>query len=151
MSRILERGYAFLIDYGFWEGEEPGPVHAYRDQKLLENVLDDPGSRDVTAAVDLSAVAAEARAAGRGVWGPVPQRGALLALGFRLWVQGIRGRQEQAQQAGDWREANRLFGARSKASILVDEGKLGGLRWLALGTKDLPAPVCMLGDRETGC
>lgn len=151
ISRVLERGYAFLIDYGFWEGEAPGPVHAYRDQHVLEDVLNDPGSRDVTAAVDLSAVAAEARAAGLNVWGPVSQRDALLALGFRLWIRGVRRGQEDAEQAGEWREANRLFGERSKASILIDDGKLGGLRWLVLGTSGLPAPACVLGDRETGC
>jgi SAM-dependent MidA family methyltransferase len=147
----LARGYAFLFDYGFTAGESPGPVHAYRDHRVLAEVLEDPGSRDVTVAVDFGAIAAQAERAGLQVWGPVSQREALLGLGFRTWLQGVRSRQQEAEAVGNWRAANRLFAARSKASILVDEGKLGGLRLLVLGTKGLPAPVAALGDREAGC
>lgn len=151
IADALERGYAFLFDYGFAAGETPGPVHAYREHQVLADVFDNPGSRDVTAAVDFAALAAEAKRAGLQVWGPLSQRDALLGLGFRTWVQGIRRRQHEAERIGDWRTANRLFAERSKASILVDEGKLGGLRLLVLGTKDLPAPAAALADREAGC
>jgi SAM-dependent MidA family methyltransferase len=147
----LERGYAFLFDYGFVAGETPGPVHAYRRHEVLADVLEEPGGRDVTAAVDFAALAGEAERAGLQVWGPVPQRDALLGLGFRTWMQGVRNRQHEAETAADWRGANRLFAERSKASILVDEGKLGGLRLLVLGTKGLPAPAAALGDRDAGC
>lgn len=148
ISAALERGYAFLFDYGFVEGETPGPVHAYRDHRVLEEVLAEPGSRDITAAVDLETVAAEARQAGLQIWGPVTQRDALLALGHRLWSAGVRNRQIETADA---REANRLYEARSRASILIDEAKLGGLYLLAFGTEGLPAPAAVLGDRELGC
>jgi SAM-dependent MidA family methyltransferase len=151
MARILERGYAFLIDYGFEAGESPGPVHAYRDQDVLAEVLADPGSRDVTAAVDWEAIGVEAERAGLQVWGPVAQREALLALGYRMWSAGVRRRQAEAEAAGDWRTATRLYGERSRASILIDPAKLGGLQLMALGTEGLPAPVAVLGDRDTGC
>jgi SAM-dependent MidA family methyltransferase len=151
IAAALHRGYAFLFDYGFEAGESPGPVHAYRDHEVLGDVLEEPGSRDVTAAVDFAAVAGEAERAGLQVWGPVPQRDALLGLGVRAWLRGVRRRQQEAEAGGDWRAANRLFAARSKASILVDEGKLGGLRLLVLGTKGLPAPAAALGDRDAGC
>jgi SAM-dependent MidA family methyltransferase len=151
IAHALERGYAFLFDYGFVAGEAPGPVHAYRNHRVLADVLDEPGTRDVTAAVDFAALAGEADRAGLQVWGPVPQRDALLGLGLRTWMQGVRHRQQEAEAAGDWRGANRLFAERSKASILVDEGKLGGLRLLVLGTKGLPAPAAALGDRDAGC
>jgi SAM-dependent MidA family methyltransferase len=147
----LDRGYAFLIDYGFGAGESPGPVHAYRDQDVLPEVLADPGSHDVTAAVDWEAIGAAALAAGLRVWGPVPQREALLALGFRMWSAGVRRRQAEAEEAGDWRTATRLYGERSKGTILIDPAKLGGLGVLALATEGLPPPVAVLGDRETGC
>jgi SAM-dependent MidA family methyltransferase len=147
----LRRGYAFFLDYGFAGENSPGPVHAYRDHRVLEDVLAEPGSRDVTAAVDLDAVAAEARRGGLQTWGPVTQREALLALGYRLWSSGVRTRQAEAEAAGDWRTANRLFEARSRASILIDEGKLGGLFLLAFGTDGLLPPAAVLGDRETGC
>jgi SAM-dependent MidA family methyltransferase len=151
LASVLHRGYSFFFDYGTGPDASPGPVHAYRDHRLVAEVLAEPGSRDVTAGVDLEAVADAARRAGLQVWGPVPQREALLALGYRLWASGVRTRQAQAQAAGDWRRANRLFEARSRASILLDPGKLGGLWLLAFGTKGLPPPAAVLGDRETGC
>lgn len=151
LAAALDRGYALLFDYGFGAEVPPGPVHAYRDHRVLAEVLEDPGSRDVTAAVDLDAVAAEAGRSGLQVWGPLPQREALLGLGYRLWASGVRTRQAEAEANGDWREANRLFAARSRASILVDPAKLGGLRLLALGTEGLPPPAAVLGDRQIGC
>jgi hypothetical protein len=85
------------------------------------------------------------------VWAPVSQRDALLGLGFRLWTAGVRTRQSEAERAGDWRTATRLFEARSRASILVDGGKLGGLWVLAFATEGLPPPATALGDRHAGC
>ena len=151
IAGVLDRGYAFLFDYGFTGPEPPGPVHAYRDHRVLAEILEDPGSRDVTAAVDLDAVADQARRAGVQVWGPVSQRQALLGLGYRMWASGVRTRQGEAEARGDWREAIRLYAARSRASILIDPAKLGGLRVLAFGTEGLPAPAAARGDRQTGC
>jgi SAM-dependent MidA family methyltransferase len=151
LGQVLARGYSFFFDYGFGGDSAPGPVHAYRDQGVTDEVLAEPGSRDVTAAVDLEVVAAEARRAGLQVWGPVSQREALLALGYRLWAAGVRARQADAEATSDWRGANRLFEARSRGSILIDEGKLGSLALLAFGTEGLPPPAAVLGDRETGC
>ena len=146
IAATLDRGYAFLFDYG-----PTGPVHAYREHRALAEVLDEPGSRDVTAGVDLGVVADVASRAGLQAWGPVPQRDALLALGYRLWTAGVRTRQAEAEAAGDWRTANRLFEARSRASILIDPGKLGGLWLVSFGTEGVPPPAAVLGDRETGC
>lgn len=151
LASVLERGYAFLFDYGFGPDETPGPVHAYRDHRVLADVLEEPGSRDVTAAVDLGALAAAARAAGLQVWGPLTQRDALLGLGFRTWMQGLRSRQTEAQLRRSWLDASRLYSERNKASLLIDPDKLGGLRLVVLGTDGLPAPAAALGDRSTGC
>jgi SAM-dependent MidA family methyltransferase len=151
LASTLKHGYAFLIDYGFGPDERPGPVHAYRGHEALADVLAEPGSRDVTAAVDWEAIASIAREAGLEVWGPVPQREALLALGYRMWSAGVRRRQAEADQAGDGRAAARLYGARGRASILIDPAKLGGLGVLALATEGLPPPAAVLGDRDAGC
>jgi SAM-dependent MidA family methyltransferase len=151
VAAVLERGYAFLFDYGFGPDGSPGPVHAYRDHRVLADVLEDPGGRDVTAAVDLEAVAEVARASGLQAWGPISQRAALLGLGFRTWMQGLWSRQTEAQVGRSWRDATRLYTERSKASILIDPDKLGGLRLLVLGTEGLPPPAAALGDREVGC
>lgn len=149
IAAALDRGYAFLFDYGFVAGETPGPVHAYRDHRVLAEVLEEPGSRDVTSAVDLEAVTEEARDSGLQVWGPVTQREALLALGYRLWDTGIL--QRQTEVGSDPVATNRLYEARSRASILIDPAKLGGLYLVAFGTEGLPPPPAVLGDRNAGC
>jgi SAM-dependent MidA family methyltransferase len=95
-------------------------------------------------------VADVARRAGLQTWGPLSQRDALLALGYRLWTSGVRTRQAQAEAAGEWRTANRLFEERSRASILIDPGKLGGLWVVAFGTEGLPPPAAVLGDPRNG-
>jgi SAM-dependent MidA family methyltransferase len=151
VARVLKRGYCFLFDYGFAEGDSPGPVHAYRDHRVLEDVLDEPGSRDVTAAVDLAAVAREATGAGLRVWGPISQREALLGLGFRTWMQALRSRQTELQVTRGWRYAARVYSERQRASILIDPDKLGGLQVLVFGTDGLPPPAASIGDVETGC
>ena len=140
VAASLERGYAFMFDYGVVTGEAPGPVHAYRSHQVLADVLESPGSRDVTAAVDLEAIARHARDSGMQVWGPVTQRHALMALGYRLWEQGTRNRQADA----DGRTAARLYEERSRASILIDPTKLGGLYLLALATDGLPPPAAVV-------
>jgi SAM-dependent MidA family methyltransferase len=151
VARVLKRGYCFLFDYGFAEGDSPGPVHAYRSHRVLEEVLEEPGSRDVTAAVDLAAVAREATAAGLQVWGPLSQREALLGLGFRTWMHALRSRQTELQVTRGWRDAARVYSERQRASILIDPDKLGGLQVLVFGTDGLPPPAASIGDRATGC
>jgi SAM-dependent MidA family methyltransferase len=147
----ISRGYSFLFDYGFGPEETPGPVHAYRNHQVLADVLQDPGSRDVTAAVDLDALSREAGRAGLTAWGPISQREALLAVGFRLWLSGVRRRQVEAEETGNWREVNRLYAERSKATLLIDPDQLGALQLLVFGTAGLPPPASVLGDREKSC
>ena len=151
VAKALSPGYAFFFDYGFVAGEGAGPVHAYRDHRVTTDVLTDPGSRDVTAAVDLAAVVTEAERLGLTAWGPVTQREALLALGMRTWMGALRRRRREAEDRDDARLAARLYSERSRASILIDEEKLGALKLLALGSEGLPAPAAVLGDRESAC
>ena len=96
-------------------------------------LLADPGSCDITAGVDVHALAAHARALGLAVWGPVTQRDALLALGFREWDRHARGRQAAASNAGRGAESIRVYSARTRAGLLVDPAGLGGFHALCLG------------------
>jgi NADH dehydrogenase [ubiquinone] 1 alpha subcomplex assembly factor 7 len=139
LAAALTRGYALLIDYGA-EGGSAGPVHGYRDHRALENVLEDPGSSDITAGVDLGAVARRARDRGLVAFEPVRQRAALSALGYEDWSRAELERQAQALAAGRGHEAVRAWGGRSRASLLVDPAGLGGLLWLVLATPGLPEP-----------
>lgn len=151
VAAALDPGYAFLFDYASGPDERPTEVQAYLSHRVTGDLLSDPGSRDLTAAVDLGALRSAAGRHGLAAWGPVSQREALLGLGMRLWLRGVREAQRSAEARGDHREAARLYSERSRASILVDGSKLGGLSLLVLASEGLPAPAAALGDRESGC
>ncbi|HJT37550.1 MAG TPA: SAM-dependent methyltransferase [Actinomycetota bacterium] len=140
IARTLQRGYAFIIDYGFTGEETPEMVRGYRGHRLVEDVLDDPGSTDITGPVDFDALAARGRSNGLQLWGPVTQRDALMALGYRATLDRMRADQQQREQAGEWRAAIEYYGERGQAAMLVDPAGLGGLKVLALGTEGLPPP-----------
>lgn len=141
LARTLSRGYLIVFDYGFVGGEDPGPVRGYRGQRLVVDLLADPGGADITGPVDFDALADAAGGAGMRVWGPVPQRDALLALDYRKALDVLRARQEQLERAGAWREAVSLYNQRSEAAMLVDPHGLGGLKVLAAATPGLPPPL----------
>jgi NADH dehydrogenase [ubiquinone] 1 alpha subcomplex assembly factor 7 len=140
LAVTLRTGYALLIDYGS-EGGPAGEVHAYRDHRVVGDVLEDPGSADITAGVDLAAVAEHARACGLSPLGSVPQSSALRALGHREWVLEERTRQGELLNADRGVEALRARDARTRAGLLVDPAALGRLRWLLLATPGLPSPA----------
>lgn len=132
-TALLERGYVWLIDYGFTEGERPVGPHAYRGHRLEKDVLADPGSRDITAGVDFEALAWHLRAGGHTVWGPVAQREALIALGYRRLDDDARRRQILEAANHNGLAATRIYSARGRASMLIDPSGLGGFLALSVG------------------
>ena len=130
---LFERGYVWLVDYGFTGGEHPEAPHGYRGHRLESEILTDPGSRDITAGVDFDAVARAARETGLTVWGPVRQRDALLALGYRELAEDARARQTEAAAAGRGVESARIYSARNRASLLMQPDGLGDFLVLAAG------------------
>jgi len=132
-GHLFQRGYLWLIDYGFTGGERPEAPHAYRNHRLQGNVLADPGSRDITAGVDFDALAATAGEAGLTVWWPVRQREALLSLGYRALDEAAREKQVEALTAERGLESSRIYSARNRASLLVDPAALGASLVLAAG------------------
>lgn len=139
LAATLRRGYALLIDYG--SARSPSSeVHGYREHRVLEDVLRDPGSADITAGVDLGAIARRAEARGLRSLGLTSQGDALRALGFAEWNASQRARQGGLLAEGQGRRATRVWEGRSQASLLVDPVGLGRLKWLLLATKTLPAP-----------
>ena len=135
----LGRGYAVLIDYGA-NGPQAGEVHGYRGHRVVEDVLADPGSTDVTAGVDLHALVDRAESAGLVSFGTVSQEAALRALGFDEWMRGELAHQGEFLNAGRGSEATRTWDGRNRARLLVEPSGLGRLRWLVLATRDLPEP-----------
>ena len=140
LGRALRRGYALLVDYGS-AGGPAGEVHGYREQGVLEDVLEDPGSADVTAGVDLAWIARRAEEVGLVALGIVRQWRALLALGYERWAAGELERQASLLSERRGLEAVRAWESRSRASLLVDPAALGRLRWLLLSTPGLPRPA----------
>jgi SAM-dependent MidA family methyltransferase len=129
----LDRGYLLLIDYGWISGARRDLVHGYRGQRSSEEVLEDPGSRDITAGVDFGLLARWARTHGLATWGPVLQRDALLALGYREWDREAQHRQVDAVGARRGVEALRLYSDRNRANLLLGRTGLGAFYFLCMG------------------
>jgi NADH dehydrogenase [ubiquinone] 1 alpha subcomplex assembly factor 7 len=132
------QGYALMIDYGA-VGSPGGSVHGYRAHRALDISLDDPGSTDITAGVDLGWIAQRAEGCGLVAFPSLTQFQALKTLGFEAWATAELARQHELLEARD-AEAARIWTARSRASLLVDPAALGRFRWLLLATPGLPAP-----------
>ncbi len=139
LHRTIERGYALLIDYGGL-GTTGGPVHGYRGHGVVEDVLANPGRTDITAGVDFELIASYAGSLGLTAFPSVTQRDALLALGLDRWLRGQLGSQHRSMEAGEGTEAVRTWSGRSRASLLIDPGGLGRLRWMLLSTPGLATP-----------
>jgi SAM-dependent MidA family methyltransferase len=135
-----DRGYALLIDYGD-VGTPGGDIHGYRDHRVVEDVLADPGSTDITAGVDFALIANHASQRGLVVFPTVTQHDALIALGFEEWLRGELERQTSQLDAREGLEAVRTWSGRSRATLLVDPSALGRLRWFLLASPGLPAPA----------
>lgn len=140
LSHRLQRCYVILIDFGRTEGPA-GPVHGYREHREVADVLADPGETDITAGVDVRAVAEHARSIGLQAFEPVTQSAALSALGHDRWETSMRETQSSLQRSGRNTEALRVWEGRSRASLLADPAGLGAFWWLVLATDGLPEPV----------
>jgi SAM-dependent MidA family methyltransferase len=124
LSRFV-RGYLLIVDYGFADPLEERSVHGYRGHERIEDILDRPGTTDITAGVDFTAILAAARARGARTWGPVSQRDGLLALGFREWEEAAREEQVTALNERRGLDALHRYAERGAAGLLVARGGLG--------------------------
>jgi NADH dehydrogenase [ubiquinone] 1 alpha subcomplex assembly factor 7 len=139
LVRRLTRGYALVIDYGA-VGSSGGGIHGYRGHRLVDDVLLDPGSSDITAGVDFATIARRAAERGLTAFPTVTQHDALLALGFEAWLRQELERQAALLDAREGLEAVRAWSGRSRARLLVDPSALGRFRWLLLASPGLPSP-----------
>jgi NADH dehydrogenase [ubiquinone] 1 alpha subcomplex assembly factor 7 len=146
LGAVLERGYAILIDYG-GERASGGPVHGYRAHSLVADVLASPGDADITAGVDVSMIRDRARSTGLQAFQAVTQQQALRTLGFESWNRDELARQGDQLASRDGIGAVRTWSGRSRASLLVDPGALGRLRWLVLASDGLPEPGWLAAAR----
>jgi hypothetical protein len=70
----------------------------------------------------------------------VDQTDVLLALGFESWLRDELATQQDQLARGAGLDAVRTWSMRSRATMLVDPAALGRMRWLLLGSGDVPAP-----------
>jgi SAM-dependent MidA family methyltransferase len=131
--RALDRGYIWTVDYALGDPDQAVSVHGYRGHSLDPEVLTDPGSKDITAGVDFEALRRHALASGLTAWGPVSQREALLALGFRDLDRRAQARQQEAIAARRGIDAMRIYSNRTRANMLVAKGGLGDFEVLCMG------------------
>ena len=110
-ARIAADGGATLIvDYGHAQPGIGDTLQAVKSHRH-HGVLEDPGTADLTAHVDFSALAQAARRAGAEAFGPVPQGAFLRALGIDARAARLRQSASAAQAAAIDAALRRLTGA----------------------------------------
>jgi SAM-dependent MidA family methyltransferase len=91
LAAKLERGYVLVADYGFSRDDyylpdrREGTLAAYRQHRVCENPLADPGGQDLTAHVDFTTLAQAAQTAGLKLAGFTDQHHFLVALGRSIF------------------------------------------------------------------
>ena len=107
-QRLAEAaGAALIIDYGAAEAPGRPTLQALRGH-ARHDVLDAPGTADLTAHVDFTLLAATARQAGAAVHGPVPQGEFLRALGIETRARTLLQNAASAQAATVQADLRRL-------------------------------------------
>lgn len=132
-AAVLERGYVLALDYGdeepaIWTGRPAGTAITYHNGSLGVDLLKDPGSADITAHVNFSALQRAAVEAELTVGRLPTQREWLESLGLQEVVVQLIGAQKQAEGQGDHGEGIALLAERSRVESLRARGGLGALR-----------------------
>jgi SAM-dependent MidA family methyltransferase len=152
-AAVVETGAVIVVDYGATAtdlAERPGgTLVAYSGAGADDAVLDAPGTKDVTAHANWTALAGAMKSAGLAVAGPAPQREVLRALGLSELDRELRAAHEAATAAGRGAEAVRALSRRQALAALADPGGLGGLEVL-VGAKAIPVPAFMTEKRKDG-
>jgi SAM-dependent MidA family methyltransferase len=140
-AAALDRGYVWMVDYGFVDDADRRSVHGYRHHRVHDDLLTDPGSTDITSGVDFAALARHGRSRGFEVWGPVSQRDVLLSLGFRELDQEAQARQVEAVSARRGIDALRIYSDRNRSNLLLGREGLGAAWVLCLGKNTTAMPA----------
>ena len=134
VSRRLGCGAMYLVDYGA-EGAElaarGGSLLSYSTRGISEDVLSDPGDRDITAHANWTSARRTFERQGFVVEGPHSQRDVLLSLGARDLDRTLKEEHDASLAGGDGRSAVSALSRRQALRALLDEGGLGGLEVLA--------------------
>ncbi len=128
---VATGGAALVIDYGY-QGPASGDTLQALRRHQRHDPLDAPGTADLTAHVDFTALANAAHQAGAWSWGPVPQGAFLQALGITARLERL------LQHAAPGQAADLGIAVRR----LIDPAEMGTLfKVLCIAAPDLPPPA----------
>jgi SAM-dependent MidA family methyltransferase len=85
---VRDGGAALIIDYGYADTQPGDTLQALQGGRPCDPLVE-PGTADLTAHVDFSAIAGAARSQGAHVWGPIEQRHFLAALGLHRRIERL--------------------------------------------------------------
>lgn len=133
MAVVLERGYVLAIDYGdlepaIWTERPAGSAVTYAHGSLGVDLLVEPGSADITAHVNFSALQRAAAETGLSVGRLPTQREWLESLGLGEVLENLKRERRQAEAEGDHVRAMALLAECSRVESLRARGGLGDLR-----------------------
>jgi len=127
MARLVGRGVACLIDYGY-EGPGRQTLVSYTGAGPSSDLLAAPGERDITAHVNWDTLGSALRGEGLEVAGPALQAGVLKALGAAELDRRLRDSHAKGLAERKGAEAVRALSRRHALRAMLDEGGLGGLQ-----------------------
>ncbi len=144
----LDPGYVVVIDYGdsadqLYAGRPHGTLAAYRSEQMVDP-LDSPGSTDLTAHVNFTALQDAGAEAGLRTVLYSTQREFLLALGLRERLEELR----VAASAEPGARGLALQAERSRVAALAAPGGMGDFKVLVMA-RDAPDPAGLELPRRT--
>ena len=140
-ARVAERvtsGAVILVDYGAAAPAPATTVVAHSAARVDEDVLEDPGERDISAHVNWTAVLDVLKRAGF-VAGLERQGETLRGLGARERDAALAEEQQLAERDGRGADMVRAMSKRHALRALLDPGGLGGLA-VATGVRGIRLP-----------
>ena len=149
----ISSGVIVVVDYGDHEGglvQRPaGTLLCYSESGVDDQYLERPGTKDITAHANWSALTRAFESAGASVAGPIRQRDALKSLGVDGIQDRIRVAANDAIARGSGKDGVRALSRRGAIGALLDPAGLGGLEVL-VAHKGIPAPDFMAARRRDG-
>ena len=142
-AALVREGAVVIVDYGDRQDalfERPGgTLVCYSAAGVDDRLLERPGTKDITAHANWTALARAFRAGGARTAGPRPQRDVLRSLGIGALEHRLRSEAADALARGSGTGAVRAMSRRGALGALLDPGGLGGLGVLA-ALKDISEP-----------
>ena len=144
VGRAMKRGYVLTIDYGhpasvyYAPFRTAGTLTAYVKHHSVNEVLDEPGGRDLTAHVDFTALAAAGEAAGLTTLGFLDQQHFLMGIAHDELSEVQERRTGIKESVPAW-------------NTLTHPDQLGATFFALLQAKDAPAALdCLRFERPGG-